>query len=395
MRQGLSRLRFLIGLALALAALAGPASANPVLLFDINTGQVLAHQDAFRRWHPASLTKLMTAYVTFRAVAAGELALDSPIKMTKHSAAEPPSKMGFKAGSVMTLDNALKMMLVKSANDIAMAVGENVGGSEETFVVRMNAEAQRLGMSDTHFVNPNGLHAEDQYTTARDLALLVTAIRNEFPQYAPYFSIEGIRAGKKTLMSYNLLVGRYAGADGMKTGFVCASGFNMIGSATRGNKTLVAIVLGEKSAIKRTDAVAALLERGFVGDRHGRIDRCFAARLRPARRSTRRFARRGLRQEEAGQHAVRGRARSRNGRLRNRPGRRRSPTRRSSRSGSAAPPARSRWRCATQNGQEYADVPIPTPRPDYPPVDQGVGAGRRRHQLGRSHCRSFPFPSRC
>ena len=105
------------------------------------TGKVLEHEDAFRRWHPASLTKLMTAYVTFRAVAAGELALDSPIKVTKHAAAEPPSKMGFKAGSVMTLDNALKMMLIKSANDIAMAVGENVGGSEEAFVERMNAEA--------------------------------------------------------------------------------------------------------------------------------------------------------------------------------------------------------------------------------------------------------------
>ncbi len=130
-------------------------SAGPVRPAD--SGKILEHQDAFKRWYPASLTKLMTAYVTFRAIAAGEVQLDSPIKVTKHSAGEPPSKMGFKPGSVMRLDNALKMMLVKSANDIAMAVGENVGGSQAAFAERMNAEARRLGMTGTHFVNPNGL----------------------------------------------------------------------------------------------------------------------------------------------------------------------------------------------------------------------------------------------
>ena len=223
---------FQFGLALAGASFANSAFANPAILFDLATGKVLQHQEAFQRWYPASLTKLMTAYVTFRAVAAGELALASPIEMTAHAAAEPPTKMGFKPGSIITLDNALKMMLIRSANDIAMAVGENVGGSEDAFVQRMNAEAQRLGMTGSHWANPNGLFAPDQYTTARDLALLVRAIRTEFPQYAPYFAIQGLKAGKKTLMSYNKLVGRYDGADGMKTGFVCSSGFNMIGSAT-------------------------------------------------------------------------------------------------------------------------------------------------------------------
>ena len=120
---------FQVGLALAGASFATSAFANPAILFDLATGKVLEHQEAFQRWYPASLTKLMTAYVTFRAVAAGELALASPIEMTAHAAAEPPTKMGFKPGSIMTLDNALKMMLIRSANDIAMAVGENVGGS--------------------------------------------------------------------------------------------------------------------------------------------------------------------------------------------------------------------------------------------------------------------------
>ncbi|WP_192258357.1 D-alanyl-D-alanine carboxypeptidase family protein [Mesorhizobium caraganae] len=257
-------LKLLLTGALALPMLAGPALANPIVLFDLNSGKVLQHQDAFSRWYPASLSKLMTAYVTFRAIAAGEVQLDSPIKVTKHSAGEPPSKMGFKPGSVMRLDNALKMMLVKSANDIAMAVGENIGGSQAGFAIRMNAEAARLGMTGTHFVNPNGLFSPEQYTTARDLALLVMAIRKEFPQYAPWFSIEGLAVGKKAIPNYNLLIGRYPGADGMKTGFVCPSGFNMIGSATRNGRTLVAVVLGEKSAVSRAETTARLLDQGFA-----------------------------------------------------------------------------------------------------------------------------------
>ncbi|ESY75272.1 D-alanyl-D-alanine carboxypeptidase [Mesorhizobium sp. M0051] len=248
---------------IALSVLVGPALANPIVVFDLGSGKILQHQDAFKRWYPASLSKLMTAYVTFRAIAAGEVQLDSPITVTKHSASEPPSKMGFKPGSVMRLDNALKMMLVKSANDIAMAVGENVGGSQAAFADRMNAEATRLGMNGTHFVNPNGLYSPDQYTTARDLAVLVMAIRREFPEYASWFSIEGLAVGKKAIPNYNLLIGRYPGADGMKTGFVCPSGFNMIGSATRNGRTLVAVVLGEKSAVTRAETAARLLDQGF------------------------------------------------------------------------------------------------------------------------------------
>lgn len=264
-------LKLLSAGALALSVFAGHALANPVVLFDLDSGRVLQQQDAFKRWYPASLSKLMTAYVTFRALAAGEVHLDSPIKVTKHSAAEPPSKMGFKPGSVMRLDNALKMMLVKSANDIAMAIGENIGGSQAAFAGRMNAEAARLGMNGTHFVNPNGLYSPEQYTTARDLAVLVMAIRREFPQYAPWFSIEGLAVGKKAIPNYNLLIGRYPGADGMKTGFVCSSGFNMIGSATRNGRTLVAVVLGEKSAVSRAEAAAKLLDQGFSAPAGGTV----------------------------------------------------------------------------------------------------------------------------
>lgn len=258
----------------AAAALAGgmltvPAGANPALLFDAKDGRVIQQQEVFRRWYPASLTKLMTAYVTFKALRDGELQLDSPIKVTKKAAKQPPSKMGYKAGSVMTADNAIKMMLVKSSNDIAMAIGENVGGSEAAFVTRMNAEAARLGMTDTHYANPNGLHSPEQFTTARDQALLVSALKRDFPQHAHYFTIEGLVAGKKTLLNFNLLVGRYRGTDGMKTGFICPSGFNMIGSATRDGRTLVAIVFGEKTAVGRAETVAAMLDKGFAAPVEG------------------------------------------------------------------------------------------------------------------------------
>jgi D-alanyl-D-alanine carboxypeptidase len=250
---------------LVMMAVASPTLAGPSILFDVGSGKVLAHEEAFRRWYPASLTKLMTAYVTFRAIEAGELTLTSPIRMTAKSAAEPPSKMGYKPGSVLTLDNALKIIIIKSANDVATAIGENVAGSEEAFVRRMNAQARRLGMSGTRFANANGLHSVDQYTTARDLAILVRAIRNEFPQYADYFAIEALAAGKTVMKSYNLLVGRFAGADGMKTGFICPSGFNLIASATRNGRTLSAVVLGAKSGEDRAFEAAELLAKGFDG----------------------------------------------------------------------------------------------------------------------------------
>lgn len=250
---------------LVMVAAAWPVSASPYLLFDVGNGKVLDHREAFRRWYPASLTKLMTAYVAFRAVEAGELTLNSPIRMTSRAAAEPPSKMGYKPGSVMTLDNALKMIIIKSANDVAMAIGENIAGSQEQFVERMNAEARRLGMTGTRFANANGLHSEDQFSTARDLALLVRAIRTEFPEYDDYFSIEALSAGKNVIKTYNLLIGRFAGADGMKTGFICPSGFNLIATATRNGRTLAAVVLGAESGQHRAYLAADLLARGFAG----------------------------------------------------------------------------------------------------------------------------------
>nr|WP_245419799.1 D-alanyl-D-alanine carboxypeptidase family protein [Phyllobacterium salinisoli] len=242
-----------------------PAFAAPSITVDVGTGKVLSHEDAFARWYPASLTKMMTAYVTFRALTSGQVTLDSPVRMTLNASKEPPSKMGYKPGSVMTLDSALKIMLVKSANDVAVAVGEAIGGTEADFVQRMNAEAQRLGMFGSHFTNPNGLHDPNNYSTARDLAVLATQLRREYPQYAHYFGTEAIDPGKgkKIQANYNILLGRFDGADGMKTGFVCASGFNLAASATRNGRTILAVVLGEPRQETRAVKAAQLITDGF------------------------------------------------------------------------------------------------------------------------------------
>ncbi|AYG60748.1 D-alanyl-D-alanine carboxypeptidase family protein [Rhizobium jaguaris] len=246
------------------------AEANPHILVDVSTGRVLDHEEAFRKWYPASLTKLMTVYVTFRAIQSGQISLDTPVVMSKLSSSQPPAKMYFKPGQKMTLDNALKMMLVKSANDLAMAIAETVGGSEQGFVARMNAEAARLGMHDTHYINPNGLPGKGQYTTARDLAVVSVALRREFPQYASYFSLEGFTNGVKQVPNINMLIGRFDGADGMKTGFICASGFNQIASATRNGRTLISVVLGTDSLAARADDSANFLEKGFENQFPGR-----------------------------------------------------------------------------------------------------------------------------
>ncbi len=252
-----------LGACVASLLAVAPAVGGPFIVVDANSGHVLAQEDAFQRWYPASLSKLMTAYVAFRAIDAGEVTLQSPIRISKNAAKEPPSKMGYKPGSVLTLDNALKIIMVKSANDVATAIGESIAGSESAFAGRMNAEATRLGMTGSHWVNAHGLHSEEQYTTARDMALLALAIRRDYPQYASYFAIEGLQAGKATLENHNTLIGRFEGADGMKTGYTCPAGFNLAASATRGGRTILAVLLGEMSSSERAEHAADLIAKGF------------------------------------------------------------------------------------------------------------------------------------
>jgi len=255
--------------ALAFAALllaAGEARAlqpPAFILVDADQGAVLANQAADVLWYPASLSKLMTAYVTFAALQSGRLKLTSPVVVSQNALDQPPSKMGFSVGTVMTLDNALKMLLVKSANDIAVAIAETVGGRETTFVSNMNDTAARLGMTSTHYNNPHGLPDPGQVTTARDMAVLASAIWNDFPEYRSYLGIPAIKSGKKVLTSENRLLERYRGTNGMKTGFTCSAGYNLIASATRGGQTLIAVVLGEDSWSDLSERAAGLLNTGF------------------------------------------------------------------------------------------------------------------------------------
>jgi D-alanyl-D-alanine carboxypeptidase len=206
----------------------------------------------------------MTAYVAFRAVKAGRWTMEKPIVMTPNAAAEPPSKIGLKPGQALTLDDALKVLLVKSANDVAFAIAENIGGSKENFVAMMNAEARRLGMTSTNFINPNGLPGPGQYTTARDLAVLTLAIKRDFPQYSGYFSLEGVAIGKKKFGNYNKLIARFDGADGMKTGYICASGYNQVSTATRDGRAVISVVLGADSLAGRMVLSADLLQKGLT-----------------------------------------------------------------------------------------------------------------------------------
>ena len=256
-----------LGLAAVLATLdAGPVRAEALLLVDVESGKVISEQNATAPWYPASVTKLMTAYVTFKALRDQRIKRDSLLMVSPRAVAQQPSKMGFKPGIRVTVDNALKMMLVHSANDMAVVLAEGVSGSIDKFTTEMNAEANRLGMTQTSYVNPNGLPDEQQLTSARDLAILARALIRDFPEYDDYWHIASIRLGRRIYRNTNPLIDAYAGSDGMKTGFICASGFNLVATATRSGKRMIAVVLGATSATGRAVKAAQLFERGFGTD---------------------------------------------------------------------------------------------------------------------------------
>jgi D-alanyl-D-alanine carboxypeptidase len=262
-------LRPLLVAVMALATLAAPraAQAEALLVIEADTGKVLQAENATYPWYPASVTKIMTAYVALKAVKDGRMTLDTLLTVSPTAAAQSPSKMGFKPGTQLTLDNALKMMMVKSANDMAVVIAEGVGGSIDGFSAEMNKTAQRLGMTQTSYVNPNGLPAEGQITSARDLGILARAVIRDLPEYEYFMHIPAIKFGRRVTANFNKLIGRYPGADGMKTGFICASGFNLVATATRNNKRLIAVVLGAQSSAQRAAKAAQLLERGFGGNK--------------------------------------------------------------------------------------------------------------------------------
>lgn len=258
----------LLAAAFACAVLLAPraASAEALLLIEADSGKVLQADNATIPWYPASVTKIMTAYVTLKAVKEGRLTLDTLLTVSPTAASQSPSKMGFRPGTQLTVDNALKMMMVKSANDVAVVLAEGVGGSIDGFSAMMNDTAKKLGMTQTSYVNPNGLPAEGQITSARDLGILARSFLRDLPEYEYFVHVPAIRFGKRVTGNFNKLIGRYPGADGFKTGFICASGYNLVASATRNGRRLIAVVLGASSGTARAVKAAQLLERGFAQD---------------------------------------------------------------------------------------------------------------------------------
>lgn len=265
--------RLLPALIVAAALVPTPGAATPELVVDTATGQVIHAEEATRPWFPASTTKMMTAYVALRALKAGYISLDTPLVASSRAATQPPSKIGIRPGQEITLDNALKVLMVKSANDVAVVIAEGVGGSVDGFANLMNQEAARLGMSQSHFVNPHGLFNPSHVSSARDLAVLGRALLTEFPQFRDYWGIGAVQLGSRVMKNTNGLIGRYPGAEGMKTGFVCASGFNVVALANRGGRTMMAVVLGSGSGAERTIRTAQLLDKGFGswGGGHGSL----------------------------------------------------------------------------------------------------------------------------
>ena len=256
------------GLAIPADAFTPPRYA--AFMVDANTREVLYANAPDELRHPASLTKMMTLYLTFDALESGRMRISDPVVVSAHAASQKPSRLGLRVGQSLSVDNAISVVAVKSANDIAVALAEKLGGNETAFVGLMNAKATQLGMRNTHFDNASGLPDPLNVTTARDLAILGVALIHDHPRFYRYFGERDFVWQNATLINHNHLLGKMVGLDGIKTGYTVDSGFTLAASAQRGNRRLIAVVLGEPSLVTRNRDAAALLEAGFsVLDRRG------------------------------------------------------------------------------------------------------------------------------
>ena len=250
----------------AAGAVAGAAVFRPVhayVLMDAQTGRVLDSENADTLTYPASLTKMMTLLLTFEALERGTLRLDQELPVSRHAANQKPSRLNLAVGSTIRVEDAILALTVKSANDVAVVLAEALGGSEERFAEMMTDKAQALGMTSTTFRNASGLPHKEQRTTARDMARLSRAIVSRPAREYAYFSRTRFDWNGTVVPGHNRLLGRVEGYDGIKTGFINLSGFNLAGSASRNGQRLVAVVLGGTTAAARDREVAELLEQGF------------------------------------------------------------------------------------------------------------------------------------
>lgn len=258
--------KFVLAFALSATLISTPshAAGNPKqasIVIDANTGKTLFASNADAPRHPASLTKMMTLYMVFEAMAKGKIGKNSKMVMSKHAANMAPTKLGVKAGNSITVETAIYALVTKSANDAAAATAEFLGGSESNFAQMMTIKARSIGMNNTRFYNASGLPDPRQITTARDMATLGIALRKNFPQYYSYFSTRSFTYGRSRMANHNKLLGRVAGVDGIKTGYTRASGFNLVSSVALGNKRVVSVVLGGKSGRSRDAEMAGLIAK--------------------------------------------------------------------------------------------------------------------------------------
>jgi D-alanyl-D-alanine carboxypeptidase len=234
------------------------------VVVDVATGETLLERNSGVSWYPASLTKMMTIYIVFEELKAGRLTLTSPVPFSQVASAKPASKLGVAPGGSITVEQGLQALVARSANDVATAFGERISGSEAAFAQRMTETAARIGMTATQFRNANGLPDPAQTTTARDLAILGVALVKDFPQYYGYFHTQDFMFGKQKVGPGIKFLELYAPyADGLKTGFICASGFNIVGSAVRDGRRLVAVALGFKRADLRDEFIIRLLDEAY------------------------------------------------------------------------------------------------------------------------------------
>jgi D-alanyl-D-alanine carboxypeptidase len=267
MTKGIGRNWFYLGtLVLGLALPAGPARAEPsaYLAVDMGSGAVIAESRGGAPHHPASLTKMMTAYVTFAALKAGKVSLDDTITVSERAASQGGATLDLRRGERIGLGVALKAMIVRSANDAAVAVAEHVAGSEAAFAGRMTEEASRLGMSSSSFRNATGMTAAGHVSSPRDMVVLAMAIERDFPAFRPLFSSRDTSWKGRMLPTVNGFLGAYAGAEGMKTGFTCSAGYNLVAIAHRGARRAVAVVMGAGSSVERLGAIRRLMDQALA-----------------------------------------------------------------------------------------------------------------------------------
>jgi D-alanyl-D-alanine carboxypeptidase len=267
------RLAMLLCMGLAFGAVAAAKAKVPfsAIAIDARTGKLLAGTDVDGPRHPASLTKMMTLYVLFQDLDSGRIKLSTKLVVSRRASGMAPSKLGLVPGSTITVETAIKALVTKSANDVAATVAENLGGSEANFAARMTRVARSLGMKRSTFLNASGLPNPGQWTSARDMATLGLRLQRDFPQYYPYFRISVFNFKGRPIRNHNRLLGRYAGTDGIKTGYIRASGFNLVTSAKRGNRRVVGVVLGGRSGGSRNAYMMGMLNSVFPKCTNGSV----------------------------------------------------------------------------------------------------------------------------